>query len=84
MTFEEEMAVMKGIGSDMEIDDEELERISSSPPVQNDLEKKDEPIDPIDPVKLVDVPKDVAVGQKRLYVRPCRMQRGMMIHMPLS
>ena len=32
VTFEEEMAVRKGRGSNMEIDDEEMERRSSSPP----------------------------------------------------
>ena len=42
-----------------------MERISSSPPVQNELEKKDEPIDPIDPVMTIDIPEDMAVGQKR-------------------
>ena len=49
----------------MEIDDEELERGSSSPPVQNELAKKDEPIDPIDSVTTVDIPEDMEVSRKR-------------------
>ena len=57
VTFEEEMAVRKGRGSDMEIDDEELEMRSSPSPVQNELAGKDEPIDPIDPVVTVIFPK---------------------------
>ena len=62
VTFEEEMAVRKGRGLDMEIDDEEMERRSPSPPVQNELAKKDEPIDP---VMTVDILEDVTVGWKR-------------------
>ena len=65
MTFEEEMAIRKGKGSDMEIDDEEMERRPSPPLVQNELSKKDEPIDPIDPVATVDIPEDMAVSRKR-------------------
>ena len=49
----------------MEIEDEEMERRSSPPPVQNELAKKDEPIDPIDPVATVDIPEDMAVSRKR-------------------
>ena len=37
MTFEEEMVVRKGRGSDMEIDDEEMEIRPSPPPVQNEM-----------------------------------------------
>ena len=65
VTFEEEMAIRKGKGSDMEIDDEEMERRSSPPPVQNESTNKDEPIDPIDPVTTVDIPEDMAVSRKR-------------------
>ena len=49
----------------MEIDDEELEMISSPSPFQNELVGKDEPIDPIDPVELDDAPTDMEVSQKR-------------------
>ena len=38
---------------------------SSPPLVQNELTKKDEPIDPIDPVATVDIPEDMTVSQKR-------------------
>ena len=55
VTFEEEMAVRKGKGSDMEIDDEELEMRSSPSPVQNELAGKDEAIDPINLVMQVDI-----------------------------
>ena len=44
VTFEEEMAVRKGRGSDMEINDEELKMRSSPSLVQNELAEKDEPI----------------------------------------
>ena len=60
VTFEEEMAVRKGRGSDMEIDDEEMERRSPSPPVQNELAKKDEPIDP---VATSDILEDMTVSR---------------------
>ena len=62
VTFEEEMAVRKGRGSDMEIDDEEMEMRSSPPPVQNELAKKDEAIDPIDLVATFDIPQDMVVS----------------------
>ena len=65
VTFEEEMAVKKGRGSDIEIDDEELEMRSSSSLIQNELAGKDEPIDPIDQVMTVDIPEDMRVGRKR-------------------
>ena len=64
MTFEEEMVVKKGRGLDMEIDDEEMEKRPSSPPIQDELAKKDEPIDPIDLVMTVDIPEDMTVSQK--------------------
>ena len=53
----------------MEIDDEEHEApkemiTSSLLAVQRELPEKAEPIDSIDPVQLVDVPRDVVVGQK--------------------
>ena len=66
VTFEEEMVVRKGIGSDMKIDDEEMlgseEMISSPPQAQRELAEKDEPIDTIDPVKTVDDPRNIAVS----------------------
>ena len=65
VTFEEEMVVKKGRGSDMQIDDEELEMRSSPSPVQNELVGKDEPIDPIDPVTTIDIPEDMTINQKR-------------------
>ena len=64
MTFEEEMVVRKGRGSNMEIDHEETEMRSYPLPVQNRLADKDEPIDPIDPVMIVDIPEDMEVRRK--------------------
>ena len=49
----------------MEIDDEELEMRSSPSPVQKELARKDETIDPIDLVATVDIPEDMTVGRKR-------------------
>ena len=46
----------------MEIDDEELEMRSSPSPVQNELAGKDEPIDP---VMTVEILEDVTIGLKR-------------------
>ena len=69
VTFEEEMAVRKCRGSDMEINDEEMlgsqEMISSPPQAQRELAEKDEPFDTIDPVETVDDPKNIAVSRKR-------------------
>ena len=49
----------------MEINDEELEMRSSPSPVQNELEGKDEPIDPIDPVATIDIPEDMTVSLEK-------------------
>ena len=65
MTFEEKMAIRKGRGSDMEIDDDEEMRSSPPPEVKRESEEKNEPIDPIDPIEPVDAPIDMAVGWKR-------------------
>ena len=52
------MAILKGRGSDIEID---VEVVRSSPPteVKRDFEEKNEPIDPIDPVELIVAPTDM-------------------------
>ena len=65
MTFEEEMAIRKEKGFDMEIDDDE--EMSSSPPpeVKRESEEKNEPIDPIDPVEPVDAPIDMEGSKKK-------------------
>ena len=65
VTFEEEMAIRKGRGFDMEIDDDEEMRSSPSPEVKKESEEKNELIDPIDPVEPVDAPTDMAVSRKR-------------------
>ena len=69
----------------MEIDDEEMERRSSPPPVQNELAEKDEPINHIGPVVIVDIPEDMEVSGKDLdgHNRPYKMPRGMKPHMVL-
>ena len=62
VTFEEEMAIQKGRGSDMEIDDDEEMRSSPPPEIKRESEENNELIDPIDPV---DAPIDMAVSWKR-------------------
>ena len=65
VTFEEEMAIRKGRGSDIEIDDDKEMR--SFPPleVKREFEEKNEPIDPIDPIELVDASTDMAISRER-------------------
>ena len=62
LTFEEEMAIRKGRGSETKIDDDREMR--SSPPleVKRDIEEKNEPINPIDPIEQVNAPTDTAVS----------------------
>ena len=65
VTFEEEMAIRKGRGSDIEIDDDEEMRSSPPPEVKRESEEKNEPIDPIDPVEPVDAPIDMEGSKKK-------------------
>ena len=65
VTFEKQMTIWKGRGSDMEIDDDEEMRSSPPPEVKRESEEKNELIDPIDPVEPVDAPTDIAVSLKR-------------------
>ena len=64
-TFEEEMAIQKARGSDMEIDDDEEMR--SSPPleIKREYEERNKLIRPIDPVEPDNAPTDMAVSRKR-------------------
>ena len=55
VTFEEEMAIRKGRGSDMEIDDEEM-RSSPPPNIKRESEEMNKPINSIDTVELDDAP----------------------------
>jgi hypothetical protein len=59
--FEEEIAFRRSRESQIEIDSE----IVPSPPSTIQRETAIVPVDPIDPVAPVDVPKDIAVGHKR-------------------
>ena len=61
VTFEEEIAFRRYKESQMEIDNE----IVPSPPSAVQRETVIDPVDSIDPVAPVDVPKDIAVGHKR-------------------
>ena len=65
VTFEEEMAIRKGRGSDMEINEDE--EIRSFPPleIKREFEERREPISPIDLVELDDAPKNTTANQKR-------------------
>ena len=65
VTFEKQMTIWKGRGSDMEIDDDEEMRSSTPPEVKREFEEKNELIDSIDPVELVDTPTDMVVRWKR-------------------
>ena len=64
VTFEEEMAIQKGRGSDMEIDDDEEMRLSLPPEIKRESEERNEPIGPIDPVDPKDAPTYMEVCQK--------------------
>ena len=59
VAFEEEIACQRSRESQMEIDSETI----SSPPLV--LHKETDMI-PVDPVALVDIPRDITVGHKRL------------------
>ena len=65
VSFEEEMAIRKGRGSDMEIVEDEEMKSSSPLEVKRESKEKNEPIDPFDPVELVDAPIDMPVSRKR-------------------
>jgi hypothetical protein len=66
VTFEEEVAFKRSKGSHMEIDSERQEEIVPSPPHPPTVQRETvEPIDLIDPIAPVDVPRDIAVGRKR-------------------
>jgi hypothetical protein len=57
---------MRSRGSHMEIDSEKQEEMVLSPPHPPVIQRETvEPIDHVDHVPLVDVPKDIVVGQKR-------------------
>jgi hypothetical protein len=69
VTFEVEVAFRRSTRSHMEIDSERQEEMVPSPPhppvVQRETIEPIDPIDLVDHVALVDVPRDIAVGQKR-------------------
>jgi hypothetical protein len=59
------MAFKRSRESHMEIDNEKKEEIVPSPPSTVQRETITDLVDPVDPVAPVDVPRDIAVGQKR-------------------
>jgi hypothetical protein len=69
VTFEEEVSFRRSRGSHMDIDSERHEEMVPSPPhpptVQREAIEIVDPIDLVDPVARVDVPRNIAVGQKR-------------------
>ena len=65
VTFEEEMAIRKGRGSNMEIDDDEEMRLPPPPNIKRVYEEMNKLISPIDAVELDDAPTDMAVSRKR-------------------
>jgi hypothetical protein len=65
VTFEEEVAFRRSRGSHMEIDSERQEKMVRSPPHPRVIQREIvEPIDFVDTVAPVDVPRNIAVGQK--------------------
>jgi hypothetical protein len=62
VTCEEEISFRRSRESQMEIDNEKKEETTPSPP---STIKRETITDPIDPVALVDVPRDIVVRQKR-------------------
>jgi hypothetical protein len=65
VTFEEEMAFRRSKEYQMEIDNEKKKETVPSPPSSFHRKIATNPIDPVDPVALVDVPRDIAVVHKR-------------------
>jgi hypothetical protein len=66
VSFEEEVAFRRSRGSHMQIDSKRQEEMVSSPPHSSAVKRDPvEPMETVDPVHLVDVPRDIAVGQKR-------------------
>jgi hypothetical protein len=69
VTFEEEVSFKRSRGSHMEINSETHEDMVPSPPhpptIQRETIEPIDPIDLVDPIAPVDVPRDIAVGQKR-------------------
>jgi hypothetical protein len=65
VTFEEEIAFQRSRKYQMEIDSEKKEDTIHSPPSAVQRETGIDPVDSVDPVAPVDVPRDIAVGQKR-------------------
>jgi hypothetical protein len=65
VTFEKEIAFRRSRESQMEIDNEKKEETVPSPPSTVQRETIIDPVDPVDLVAPVDVPRDIAVGQKR-------------------
>ena len=61
-TFEREMAIQKGRGSDMEIDDDEEMRSYPPPNIKRESEEMNKPISPIDPVEPDDAPTNMAIS----------------------
>ena len=64
-TFEEEMAIRKGRGLDMEIDDDEEMRSFPPPNIKRDSGEMNKPISSIDPVERDDATTDMAVSLKK-------------------
>ena len=57
VTFEEEMVIRKGRGSDMEIDDDEEMRSSPPPNIKKESKEMNKPISSIDPIDIDDAPR---------------------------
>ena len=82
VTYEEDIVVKKGRGSDMEIDDDEEMRSSPPPNIKREFEEMNKPISPIDLVELDDAPIDMSLSRKRpkwvqqILLKLCMEQMG--------
>jgi hypothetical protein len=65
VTFEEEIAFRRSREYQMEIDSEMKEETIPSPSSTVHREIVIDPVDLVDPVVPIDVPRDIAIGQKR-------------------
>ena len=65
VTFEEEMAIQKRRGSDMDIDDDEEMGSSLPSEIKREYEEMNKTINPITPIASDDFPTNMVVSRKR-------------------
>jgi hypothetical protein len=65
VAFEEKIAFRRSRESQLEIDSEKKEETIPSPPLAVQRETVSDPVDSVDPIAPVEVPRNITVGQKR-------------------